>query len=39
MAADDPPPVGGTWGRLYLLVLAVLAATVALLALLTWSYG
>jgi hypothetical protein len=35
---DEVPPVGGSWGRLYAVVLASLAVTVALLALLTWAY-
>jgi hypothetical protein len=35
---DEVPPVGGSWGRLYAVVLASLAVAVALLALLTWAY-
>ena len=35
---DEAPPVGGSWGRLYAVVLAWLAVVVVLLALLTWAY-
>jgi hypothetical protein len=29
---DEPPPVGGSWGALYALVVAGLAASIAALA-------
>ena len=37
-AADEPPPILGSWGRMYFLVLAVLALAVLLFAWLGWSY-
>jgi asparagine N-glycosylation enzyme membrane subunit Stt3 len=36
--ADEPPPILGSWGRMYFLVLAVLALAVLLFAWLGWSY-
>ena len=27
--ADEPPPVGGSWGRLYTIVLVMLALLIA----------
>jgi len=30
-APEAPPPVGGSWGRLYALVLAALAVSIVLL--------
>jgi hypothetical protein len=32
---DEPPPFGGSWGALYALVIAALAACIAALAWLT----
>lgn len=36
--ANEPPPILGSWGRMYFLVLAVLALAVLLFAWLGWSY-
>jgi hypothetical protein len=36
--ADAAPPVGRSWGRLYAVVIAWLAAVVVFLALLSWAY-
>ena len=35
----EPPPILGSWARMYLLVLLVLAVAVLLFAWLTWSYS
>jgi hypothetical protein len=35
-AADEPPPLLGSWRNVYLVVAAELALIVALLAALTW---
>jgi hypothetical protein len=35
--AHEPPPVLGSWSRLYGLVIGVLALEIALLSFLTWS--
>jgi hypothetical protein len=36
---DEPPPLLGSWRRLYALVIAVLVAIIVLLALLTRAYA
>jgi len=37
-APDDPPPVLGSWRRLYVAVLLYLFAFIGLLALFTWGF-
>ena len=37
--AEEPPPVGGSWKRLYALVLGWLAAQVVLFYLFTRAFG
>lgn len=37
--AEEPPPVGGSWRNLYLVVLGSLALLIGLLWLLTRAYG
>lgn len=34
---EEPPPILGTWSRVYALVIAVLVLDIVLLTLLTWS--
>ena len=34
----EPPPILGTWGRLYTLVIGALVVVIVLLAALTWSF-
>ena len=38
LAVEEPPPILGSWERMYFLVLAVLALAVLLFAWLGWSY-
>jgi hypothetical protein len=38
-ADDEPPPILGSWGRLYALVIAALVAIIVLLVLLTRAYA
>jgi len=37
--SDEPPPILGSWRRLYTLVIAVLVVIILLLALLTRAYA
>lgn len=37
-AAEEPPPIGGSWGNLYLAVLLILAALVILFYLFTRAF-
>ena len=37
-SADEPPPILGTWRRLYAAVLLYLCAFIGVLALFTWGF-
>lgn len=39
MSVDDPPPVMGTWNRLYALVLTVLAVQIVVYWMITAAYA
>ena len=38
-SGEEPPPILGSWARLYALVIAVLVAIILLLAVLTRAYA